>query len=71
MLETFQPLLDAAAGVDLTDPEAARATLTARLDPASDEHLVLDAVQNALLTWCIGLVIAGCCIGFSQRPSPA
>jgi len=49
MLETFQPLLDAAAGVDLTDPEAARATLTARLDPASDEGQRLSAALVALL----------------------
>lgn len=33
MLETFRPLLDAAQGVDLSDPAAARAELERRLDP--------------------------------------
>ncbi|MCB9915109.1 MAG: DUF4863 family protein [Planctomycetes bacterium] len=35
MLDTFRPLLEAAQGLDLTDPAAAVATLNARLDPAS------------------------------------
>jgi hypothetical protein len=34
MLETFQPLLRAAQGVDLSSPAAARAELVKRLDPA-------------------------------------
>jgi hypothetical protein len=33
VLETFQPLLDAARGVDLSDPAAAQAELTRRFDP--------------------------------------
>jgi len=33
MLETFRPLVDAATGLDLSDPQAARAELEARLDP--------------------------------------
>lgn len=36
MIETFQPLLEAARGVDLSDPEAARATLARRLDPEGE-----------------------------------
>jgi len=36
MLETFQPLLDAAHGLELTDPAAAEAALTARLDPEGE-----------------------------------
>jgi hypothetical protein len=33
MLETFRPLVDAAAGLELGDPAAARAELQRRLDP--------------------------------------
>ena len=33
MLATFRPLLDAAHGVDLSDPAAARRALDSRLDP--------------------------------------
>lgn len=36
MLDTFAPLYRAAHGVDLSDPAAARAELTRRLDPKSD-----------------------------------
>ena len=49
MLETFKPLIDAAAGVDLTDPAAARATLTSRLDPASETGQRLSEALVALL----------------------
>lgn len=37
MLETFRPLFEAASGLDLSDPEAARAELVRRLDPASED----------------------------------
>ena len=33
MLNTFQPLIQAATGLELTDPAAAQAELTRRLDP--------------------------------------
>jgi len=36
MLETFRPLLDAATGVDLTDPASAQAELTKRFDPSGE-----------------------------------
>lgn len=35
MIDTFQPLLEAARGIELTDVEAARAELSRRLDPTS------------------------------------
>lgn len=35
MIETFLPLLEAAQGVDLSDPDAAVAELNRRLDPSS------------------------------------
>lgn len=34
MLDTFRPLIDAAIGLDLEDPERAQEELTRRLDPA-------------------------------------
>ncbi|MDH4148166.1 MAG: DUF4863 family protein [Acidimicrobiia bacterium] len=37
MIETFRPLFEAAAGLDLSDPEAARAELARRLDPESED----------------------------------
>lgn len=49
MIETFQPLLDAAQGVDLGDPEAARAELTNRLDPDSEEGRAISRALVALL----------------------
>lgn len=49
MLETFQPLIDAAKGVDLTDPAAARETLRSRLDPASTEGRAVSAALKQLL----------------------
>lgn len=36
MLETFQPLFDAAHGLELTDPAAAEEALTARFDPQGE-----------------------------------
>jgi hypothetical protein len=49
MLETFQPLLDAAQGVDLSDPSAARATLTERLDPDGPAGQAVASALKALL----------------------
>lgn len=43
MLETFRPLFEAAAGVDLAEPAAARAELARRLDPRSGAARALDA----------------------------
>ena len=42
MLETFQPLIDAAAGVDLSDAARARDELGSRLDPASEGAAALN-----------------------------
>lgn len=49
MLDTFQPLLAAADGVDLSDPSAAMAALTARLDPRSQAGRRISAELKALL----------------------
>lgn len=49
MLETFQPLIDAAKGIDLNDPVAAREELVRRLDPDSDEGRELSAALVRLL----------------------
>jgi hypothetical protein len=49
MLDTFQPLLAAADGVDLSDPTAAVATLTARLDPRSPAGRRLSEELKSLL----------------------
>ncbi len=49
MLETFRPLLEAAAGVDLDRPEDARLTLLARLDPRGDVARRVNAELLALL----------------------
>jgi hypothetical protein len=43
MLETFRPLFEAAHGLDLADPAAARAELERRLDPRSAAARALDA----------------------------
>jgi len=43
MLETFRPLLEAARGLDLTDPAAAKKALDERFDPASPEADALRA----------------------------
>src|SRR5690348_13275011 len=37
MIDTFRPLIDAARGVDLSDPVAAREMLRQRFDPAGQE----------------------------------
>ena len=49
MLETFRPLLDAAQGVDLSDPQAAEARLRERLDPGSEAARELNSRLVALL----------------------
>jgi len=49
MLEHFQPLIDAASGVDLTDPAAARDALKSRLDPESEAGRAVSAALVALL----------------------
>ena len=46
MIETFLPLLEAARGLDLTDPERAGRELATRFDPSSAEA---DAVRDGLL----------------------
>lgn len=48
MLETFRPLFEAAAGVDLSDPAAARAELGRRLAPGSAAARALDTELLAL-----------------------
>jgi hypothetical protein len=48
MLETFRPLFEAAAGVDLSDPAAARAELARRFAPDSSQARALDAELVAL-----------------------
>jgi len=49
MIETFRPLLDAARGVDLADPESARAALSRRLDPHGPAAAALNRELVALL----------------------
>jgi hypothetical protein len=49
MLQTFQPLLDAARGIDLSSPELARAELARRLDPAGPAAHELNARLRELL----------------------
>jgi len=49
MIETFQPLLEAAHGLDLSDPEQARAELTRRLDPAGADALRINQELQTLL----------------------
>jgi len=49
MLETFQPLLRAAQGLDLSSPSKARAELARRLDPAGPEARALDTALKELL----------------------
>ena len=48
MLETFRPLLNAATGVDLSDPVAAEAELARRLDPSGADALALNAALREL-----------------------
>ena len=45
-LTTFSPLITAAAGLDLSDAEAARAELVQRFDPTSQEA---DALNQELI----------------------
>jgi hypothetical protein len=49
VIETFRPLFDAAAGLDLSDPNAARAKLTARFDPKGAQARILASALRALL----------------------
>jgi len=49
MLETFRPLLDAAEGVDLADPAAAREELDRRFDPSGAAARALAAELERLL----------------------
>ena len=49
MLKAFQPLLDAAADLDLSNPTQAEATLTERFDPASEAGLALRSALTQLL----------------------
>ena len=49
MLDTFRPLLEAAAGLDLTQPEVARAELARRLDPEGQAAERVNAGLLALL----------------------
>lgn len=49
MIETFHPLLEAARGLDLTDPEAAVRELESRFDPSGPEAEALRARLRGLL----------------------
>jgi len=49
MIETFLPLLEAAQGIDLSSPHAARAELALRFDPASKRARSLNEKLKALL----------------------
>lgn len=49
MLETFRPLVDAASGLDLSDPDAARVELDRRLDPRGGAARDLAASLEKLL----------------------
>jgi hypothetical protein len=49
MLETFRPLIDAAAGVSVADPAAARAELARRLDPRGEAAKKVGLGLRALL----------------------
>ncbi len=49
MLATFQPLLDAAQGLDLSDPKAARETLQQRFDPTGPAAKALNQALIGLL----------------------
>lgn len=48
MLETFQPLIDASKGLDLTDPAAAEALLEERFPAGSEAALALNAKLREL-----------------------
>jgi hypothetical protein len=49
MIDTFRPLIDAARGVDLSQPAAAREALRRRFDPTGDEARALNEKLRALL----------------------
>jgi hypothetical protein len=49
MLETFRPLMEAARGVDLSRPKAARDELALRFDPAGDAARRLASELRSLL----------------------
>lgn len=49
LLETFRPLLKAASGLSLDDPESARATLRERFDPESEDGRALATELRRLL----------------------
>jgi hypothetical protein len=49
VIETFRPLIDAAAGLDLADPVAARSELERRLDPGGSTARELATSLRALL----------------------
>jgi hypothetical protein len=49
MIDTFRPLLDAAQGLDLSDPAGAKQELARRLDPASSRARALNAELQQLL----------------------
>ncbi|MAF64571.1 MAG: DUF4863 domain-containing protein [Planctomycetes bacterium] len=49
LIKTFEPLWRAAAGIDLSDAQAAHGALTARFDPRSDDARALQAALVALL----------------------
>ncbi len=49
MLETFSPLVEAARGIDLTDPARAVTELTRRFDPTSPAAHALDTALLRLL----------------------
>jgi hypothetical protein len=49
MLDTFQPLLDAARGIDLSSPALARAELARRFDPAGPAAHELNGRLRELL----------------------
>lgn len=49
MIETFRPLIDAAAGLDLADPTSARAELERRLDPRGSTAREVATSLQALL----------------------
>lgn len=49
VIETFRPLLDAAAGLSLADPTSARVELARRLDPEGPAAVKLAADLRALL----------------------
>ena len=49
MIETFQPLIAAATGLDLTEPEKAKSELVKRFDPRGAAALALNAELVKLL----------------------